>query len=300
MSERDPHAVLGVRAGDTPDHIRKAYRRLARMYHPDRNDDPTAAERFAEIAWAWEQLRNRPQQEPATAAYGLDEDFERLFGAAAVAITEPTDPPVRGDDVIRTIVLGVDAALQGTTVQVPVDHPVHCGSCDGKGCTHCVNGIRVITRDEAVIVTPGTSDGQRLRLRGRGAAGVVDGVPGDLVIEVRLSYVQIFEPLGDGDLMLDLPVTVSEAVLGGTIRIPTPDSVIDMALPAGTSSGELLRIAGRGLPIGDGRRGDLYARVLITIPTQIPERMRHVVEDLAEFESARVRARLFDPELPRD
>jgi curved DNA-binding protein len=288
---KDYYEVLGVPRDASQDEIRRAYRKLAREYHPDLNRDSDAEERFKELGEAYEVLsdpdkRERYDQlgtqwrarEPASddrdfddffGRQGFDGDvraefddgdfsefFERLFGDAAGA---RRSGPLRGLDREAVLDLSLEEALAGGRRRLSFE--------DGGSVE--------------VNLPAGVREGQLIRLAGQGAAGRNGGPSGDLYLRVRLKPHPTFRRRDD-DLDLDLPVAPWEASLGATVPVPTLTGTARVRVPAGSSSGRRLRLRGRGLPKQGGGHGDLHAIVKITVPKHLSEQERDLFEKLAE------------------
>lgn len=163
-----------------------------------------------------------------------------------------------------------------------------CQRCRGSGsvvtssCASCGGtGKQRITRSVEVRIPPGVADGSKLRLAGQGGSGVFGGQPGDLYLVVRIKPHPFFERRGD-DLYIEVPITIAEAVLGGEIEVPTKDGPVKMRIPPGTSSGQVFRLRGMGVPhLKGGGSGDQYVRVKIVVPKNLTERQRKLFEELA-------------------
>src|ERR1700761_6577114 len=285
LAYTDYYEVLGVPRDADQDAIRRAYRKLAREYHPDLNSDSDAEERFKELGEAYEVLSDtekrqrydrlgarwreaeRETPEESFEEFFTDEGFggatgaefgedlcEARFGARAGRATGP----LRGRDQEALLELSLEDALAG--------------------------GRRRLTLDgRAVNVNfpAGVRDGQLIRLGGQGGGGRGGGPPGDLFLRVSLKPHPRFRRRGDHDLDVELPITPSDAALGTTVAVETPTGTARVRVPAGSSSGRRLRLRGRGLPTGDGERGDLYATVQIAVPQQLSEEERELFEKLA-------------------
>jgi curved DNA-binding protein len=175
---------------------------------------------------------------------------------------------VRGRDYEATIQLSLEDPDRGTTVSIDVAH--------GDG-----------TRTLAVTVPPGATEGQLLRLRGRGGPGAHGGEAGDIYLHMTLLPHAVFRPDGH-DLSFDLVLAPWEAALGGDVEVPTLDGPVVLAVPAGSRPGRKLRLRQRGLATRQGGRGDLYALVRVDVPSSLTPRERELFEELA-------RASPFDP-----
>jgi curved DNA-binding protein len=292
LAYKDYYEVLGVPRDADQDAIRRAYRKLAREYHPDINSDSDAEDRFKELGEAYEALsdpdkrkrydrlgadwREQEQETPdvnfeeffARQGFGGDDArvefsddlFERLFGGhAAAGPGARTGGPLRGHDREALLELSLEDALQGGRRRLTLD-----------------------PREIDVNFPAGVRDGQLIRLAGQGGKGRDGGSPGDLYLRVGLKPHPTFRRRGDHDLDVDLPVAPWEAALGATVAVQTPTGTAQIRVPAGSSSGRRLRLRGRGLPKSGGGSGDLHAIVKITVPKQLSERERELYEQLAE------------------
>ena len=288
---KDYYEVLGVPRDASQDDIRRAYRKLAREYHPDLNRESNAEERFKELGEAYEVLSDSDKrqrydrlgadwraQERAPGGgnfedffdregYGGDvrfefgegafsEFFDRLFGDGAGA---RASGPLRGLDREALLDLSLEDALAGGRRRLTLE-----------------NG-----RSLDVNFPSGVREGQLIRLAGRGAPGRDGGPPGDLYLRVRLKPHPTFRRQGD-DLDVDLPVAPWEAALGATVPVPTLSGTARVKVPAGSSSGRRLRLRGRGLPKPGGGHGDLHAIVKITVPKHLSDEERELFANLAE------------------
>jgi curved DNA-binding protein len=295
LTYTDYYDVLGVSRDADQDQIRRAYRKLARKYHPDLNSDSDAEERFKEIGEAYEVLsdtdkrerydrlganwRQQEQQAPDAdfeqffsdqgydndgARVEFDEDlFERLFGAAArQGAGARNRGPRRGLDREALLELSLEDALAGGRRKLTLDG-----------------------RDIDANFPAGVRDGQMIRLPGKGGPGVEGGPAGDLYLRIVLAPHEHFRPRGENDLEVDLPVTAWEAALGATVEVRTPGGTSKVKVPGGSSSGRRLRLRGKGRPKRGGGRGDLHAIVKITVPKQLSDRERELYEQLAQASS---------------
>ncbi len=292
---RDYYEVLGVPRTATADEIKRAYRQLARKYHPDLQpaaERAKAAERFKEINEAYEVLSDpdmRPKYDALGAGWKSGSDFTPPPGAGGAGDASEWEDlgdvsdffaslfgrPTRraGRDGARITVPGsdVEAELPATLEDL------------------LRGGRRRITLDGSrsldVEIPLGAREGTMLRLAGQGEPGGGGGPPGDLYLRVRLVPHPRYRVAGD-DLEMDLPLWPWQAVLGAGVRIETPDGPVTLTVPAGTQSGRRLRLRGRGLPRGDGGRGDLYAVVRIVIPERPSGAEREAYETLKRGASA--------------
>lgn len=160
-----------------------------------------------------------------------------------------------------------------------------CGTCAGTGkipehpCSNCAgHGVHKMTEEISIAVPAGIQDGEMIRLSGRGEA-IPHGISGDLYIKVHVEKHKTFRREGS-NIMMDLNVKLTDALLGADYKIETLDGDITVAIPAGASFGELLRVKGRGVPTGQNRRGDLLIRVIIRTPQKLSKRAQEIVSDL--------------------
>jgi len=176
-----------------------------------------------------------------------------------------------------------------------------CPRCRGNGvivekpCPTCRGtGHERVTKRYAVKIPAGAKDGTRVRLKGKGEPGRNGGPAGDLFVVVSVDASPLYERR-DADLVLDVPVTYPEAALGATVEIPTPDGPVNLKVPAGTESGKLLRVKGRGAPkLKGGGKGDLLARVKITVPKKLSKTEKEALEGYDSVLRERPRVRAFD------
>jgi curved DNA-binding protein len=281
--------VLDVARDADEDAIRRAYRKLARKYHPDLNSDSDAEERFKELGEAYEVLsdaekrerydrlgarwREAEQEAPEEsfedffADQGLGDNrvefgedlFEALFGARA---GRGGAGPLRGHDREALLDLSLEDALAGGRRRLTLD--------GGEVTVNFPAGVR---------------DGQLIRLAGQGAEGRGGAPPGDLFLRVALKPHPRFRRRGNDDLDVEVSITPSEAALGTTVAVETPTGTVRVRVPAGSSSGRRLRLRGRGLPKRGGGGGDLHAIVKIVVPKELSERQRELYVQLAETAS---------------
>ena len=363
MAPRSPYEVLGVPKTAPDDEIKKAYRKLAREYHPDRNPgDTDAEERFKDVQSAYDTLRD-PEKRRAYDSFGTAgrggfpgggaggvrfEEFDLgdlgdllggMFGGGARR--QGAREPIRGDDLETRVRISFEDSLDGVQVRVPVEaesvchvchgtgaepgtSPIVCPQCGGRGvvsdsqglfafsqpCPRCQGNGAIVekpckncrgsgreraTKRYAVKVPAGARSGTRIRLKGKGEAGRNGGPAGDLYVVVDVEPSPLFERRG-ADLVLDVPVTYAEAALGAKVEIPTPGGPVALKVPAGTESGKLLRVKGRGAPQLKGNgRGDLLARVRVTVPTKLTKAEKEALEGYQKISRERPRERVFSP-----
>ncbi|MEV6542689.1 J domain-containing protein [Streptomyces sp. NPDC051665] len=304
---RDFYEVLGVSRTADRDEIQRAYRTLARKYHPDVNKDPQAEERFKEINEAFSVLSD-PEQRARYDRFGEDfrkvpEDWEDRVSAGAgngFRRTTGGGPRVRystagfGDEGIDVEDLFGSLFGGAGRMRVPgADQEAELPLTVEEAYR---GGRRTVTlagpsgqRRYQVDVPPGTTDGQRIRLAGEGGRGSADDAPaGDLYLRVRIQPHPEFR-LDGRDVHVRLPVTPWEAALGATVPVRTPSgATAKVTVPAGSSSGRRLRLRGEGMPGPRGANGDLYAELRIMVPPRLSDQERELLEELAAVSS-------FDP-----
>ena len=368
--EKDYYKVLGVPSDAAAKDITKAYRKLARQFHPDANpDDPGAEERFKEVSAAYDVLGDEAKRSEydqvrtmgpmggfagpggpggpggmggSFTADDLGGLFGNLFGGGAPGGRRGGRGPAgvgprRGDDLEAELTLGFHDPIAGltTTIQLaselgcpvcggsgarPGSTPQTCATCGGRGvnednqgffsfsspcvscggrgsvitdpCTQCSgSGAVHRTRDVKVRIPAGVAEGQRIRLKGRGGPGRNGGPPGDLFVLVHVTADRLFGRKGR-DLTLTVPVTYPEAVLGTTVKVPTPlGGSVTIKVPAGTPSGKVLRVKGRGVETAKAT-GDLLVTVEVVVPTELDDAQRSAVEALASATPGSPRAHL--------
>ena len=226
---------------------------------------------------------------------GFSDFFEQFFGAAArgggrgVSEEEEAEA-IRGRDIEGDLLVTLEEAVQGSVRKVSVRRLVECDTCGGTGakgnrtCRACAGNGTVSRNEEYQVRIPaGVSAGQRLRLAGRGEAGA-GGEAGDLYLRVRFARHPEFEVDGH-DLLREVLVAPWEAVLGATLTVPTLGEPVTIRLPAGTQTGQKLRVRGRGLPNRGGTPGDLIVVASIEVPSQVDERERALWQQLARDSS---------------
>jgi curved DNA-binding protein len=301
MKYKDYYKILGVQRGASEDEIKKAYRKLARKYHPDVSKEAQAKEKFQEASEAYETLRDKDKR----AAYdslgsgfrpGQDfrpppDWFDRFGGGKAedlhgVDLSELFESMgIFGRAQRRSPFGGRRSAFPGEDLEVPVRLTLE-EAFRGAERTVQLDGGAFTAR-----IPRGATDGQRLRLRGKGGPGVNGGPPGDLYLQIALQSHPLFRASGH-DLELEVPVAPWEAALGAEIEVPTLEGRVKMKVPPGTRSGQKLRLAGKGLPLPGGGAGDLYAILGVALPATLTEREKELYEELRKASRFDPRARL--------
>jgi molecular chaperone DnaJ len=283
----DLYKVLGVSKGASEEEIKKAYRKLARKYHPDRNpDDPAAEERFKEVQGAYDTLSDPEKRKqydtggafagfggggrgpftagPAGARGGfvdlgdLGDLFSSMFGRGGGPRGFPEQP---GRDLETETQLSFRQAIEGAQLNVA-----------GPG------GKRV-----KVNIPAGVKNGSRVRIAGKGEPSPTGGPHGDLYVRVRVVASPVFRQLDGGNLEVTVPITIAEALGGATIEVPTLEGTKKIKIPSGTRHGTIQRLRGEGAPKPDGKgRGDIRYRLEIEVPSELSDEQREAVEKLAE------------------
>jgi curved DNA-binding protein len=296
MKYKDYYASLGLERGASEEDIKKAYRRLARKYHPDVSKEAGAEEKFKEVAEAYQTLKdpekraaydqlgshpagqefnpppNWQQQYTETPFSSEDIDLADLFSHLRGGGTgRGARMSMPGQDYEIGVAITVEEAFHGTQIDLDLNMPEY----DEQG------RLRRVPRAFKARIPKGATDGQRLRLPGKGGKGMQGGRDGDLYLNITLRPHALYRASGH-DLFLDLPLAPWEAVLGTSVEVPTPGGVVRLKVPAGTHAGGQLRLPGRGLPKPKGGEGDLYAIVQIVVPSVVGTPERELYRKLAE------------------
>jgi molecular chaperone DnaJ len=349
----DYYKVLGVSREASDEEIKKAYRKLARENHPDRNpDDPKAEDRFKSIQQAYDTLSDAEKRKQYDAGgmfagfgggrpFGggftsdIGDIFSSFFGRGRA---QPRT--VGGADLETEVQLSFDQAVRGAQITVAVPKSDRCPTCGGSGakpgtsphvcprcggrgidaqsqgffsisqpCPQCGGSGEVIddpcetcggsgvtrqTKRYRVNVPAGVQDRTRIRLAGRGDAGPRGGPAGDLYVTTRVTPSPVFEQLPDGNLEVTVPITMPEAIRGGTVEVPTLNGTKRIRIPAGTEHGTVQRLRGEGPPRPGGRgRADIRYRLAIEVPRDLSPEQRQAVDAMAEaFNGSNPRERL--------
>jgi molecular chaperone DnaJ len=351
--QSDYYKVLGVDRKASQDEIKKAYRKLARQYHPDTNKDAGAEERFKQISEAYDVLGDPEKRKSydrggslfgggfggaggagggATAAdFGSFSDilsniFSTGGGRTGGARTKPVAE--RGRDLETTVSLSFEQAVEGAQVPVSVSthtpcptcrgtgarpgtSPVVCPVCQGRGvesegqglfsitrpCTRCGGSGTVIEdpcptcagqgrlrelKKYRVNIPPGVKEGSRIRLAGKGEAGLRGGPSGDLYVITHVQDSPVFSRKGD-NVEVEIPITVAEAIGGADVEVPTLHGTKRLRVAPGTKHGTLQRLRGEGPPVLGGKgRGDIRYRFVIEVPKNLTDEQRQAVEELSK------------------
>ncbi|MCP9933947.1 DnaJ domain-containing protein [Cyanobium sp. Candia 9D4] len=326
MKFKDYYASLGVEREASAEEIKKAYRKLARQYHPDVAKEEGAEERFKEISEAYQTLsdpekrqaydnlgRHRPGEDfnpspewetrfsrggGSQQEVDLADLFERMgFGGGGFSgfgggFGGGTGGPRRP---------GADFPIRGQDVEVATELSLEQAArgtevsfslsvpvlgADGR--------VEKQSRSGRIRVPRGVVEGERLRVPGKGGDGIAGGAPGDLYLEVRLAPHPRFKAVGH-DLYLELPIAPWEAALGAGINVPSLEGPVAVSLKPGMRSGQKLRLAGKGLPHRRDGAGDLYGVIQIVLPEKIGEREQALYRELAEASAFHPRHHLEGP-----
>lgn len=286
---KDYYKTLGVSKNADEKEIKKAYRKLAKQYHPDANpNNPAAEAKFKEVNEAYEVLSDEDKRAkydrfgPDFAKYQPPPGYAGGYpGAGGNVYTDFDGSGVNFDDLLKNIFGGFSGGgartSQATIKGRDLEYPVKISLREAyEGATrHITNGTRRIKAD----IPAGVTDGTKVRLAGEGEPG--PGGPGDLYLVIEIEPDSKFERKGH-DLYTDVKVDMFAALLGGEVEVPTLSRTVKLNIPAGTQSGQRFRLSGKGMPIArqKGEYGDLYARMLITVPTGLNDDQRRLVEQL--------------------
>lgn len=367
MAKRDYYEILGVEKNADPATIKKAYRKLAIKYHPDKNkDDKAAEEKFKEASEAYEVLSD-PEKKQRYDQYGhagvenmfsnggfswndfthtsefsdifgdgFNSIFDIFFGRGSRDGSGGRSRVHRGEDLQITMSLTLKEIAKGVEKTLKVTVKDSCEACDGTGsedkkmktCSQCRGSGQVrqmqrsifgnmttvvtcpscrgegktitkkcpkcggqgrvsIKKSVTVQIPAGVSEGQYIRLSGKGNRGLRGGPYGDLIIIIHEKEDDMF--LRDGShLILEYPISFSQAALGCKIVVPTLTGKVKMTIPAGTQYGKEFRIANQGLPVvNSSSKGHLYVKVRVVTPTKLSSKEKELLEQLAEFDEAR-------------
>jgi molecular chaperone DnaJ len=369
MAKRDYYEILGLQKSASADEIKKAYRKLAVKYHPDKNPgDKEAEEKFKELGQAYEALSD-PQRRAAYDQYGhaaFDprsrvgggggggfhdpfDIFREVFGGGGGSLFEDlfgggsSDPsaPQRGADLRYDLEISFREAAMGCEKQIRLSKLESCDACRGTGaergssrktCSTCGGRGQVVSsrgifsiaqtcprcegtgsmvekpcrtcrgsgrREKVSKITlripPGVDTGSRLRSAGNGEAGARGGRPGNLYVILHVKPHELFEREGD-DLLCEVPISFVQATLGTELEVPTLSGSALIKVPAGTQSGTVFRLKGRGVRNVQGYgTGDLHVRVTVEVPTRLNASQRQKLQEFADLCDASVnpRARSF-------
>ncbi len=346
--KRDYYEVLGLNRDASDEDIKKAYRKLAMKFHPDRNpDSKDGEEKFKEAKEAYEIL-STPDKRKAYDAYGhagvhpqMGGPGEAGFGGFAEAFGDifsdifgggqgrGRSSVYRGADLRYNLEISLEQAARGTETKIriptmetcetckgsgakPGTHPKTCETCHGSGtvrlsqgffsiqqtCPTCHGSGKMVSdpcvtckgagrlkkhKTLAVKIPAGVDEGDRIRLSGEGESGVNGGPPGDLYVVMHLKEHSVFQRDGD-DLHCEMPISFSQAALGGEIEIPTLDGSAKIKVPAETQSGQVFRLRGKGIKgVRSSYPGDLMCAVVVETPVRLTERQKELLRELEDI-----------------
>lgn len=364
MAAQDYYKALGVDKKASQEEIKKAYRKLARQYHPDKNPgDKDAEARFKEISTAHDTLGDPEKrkaydrqlanpfarmggQQPGGGARqpgfdtgGFGDILSDLFGGRGKGGGGTAQQNNRGRDLEAEVTISFDQAVRGAQVPLSVPTAERCTTCSGTGakpgtspqvcprcqgrgieaqgqglfsisqpcqrcsgagtviddpCTTCQGEGRTRTvKRYRVNIPAGVKEGSRVRLAGKGEPGPRGGTPGDLYVITHVQDSSVFSRKGD-NVEVEVPLTITEALRGAEIEVPTLDGRKTLRVPAGTKPGTLQRLRGEGPPkLGGGARGDIHYRFTLDLPKQLTAEQEKAVDELAKHFNGNPRERLF-------
>ena len=346
-AKRDYYQVLGVDRQATAEEIKKAFRRLARQYHPDVNKSPDAEAQFKEINEAYEVLSDREKRamydrfghagpQAGFGGYGdfggfggIEDIFESFFGGMRTG-TSARRGPARGADLRYDLSITFEEAVFGCEKEIvvprhevcpqcqgsgaePGTQPIRCPQCNGTGevrrqqqtilgsfiqvttcprcqgereivttpCTQC-RGQKVVQveRSISVRIPAGVDNGTRIRLAGEGEPGHRGGPAGNLYVELQVQSHDYFRR-EDTNILLELDINVAQAALGDKIKVPTLDGDEELSIPAGTQTGELFKLRGKGVPyLRRNGRGDQLVMVHVLTPIKLTKKQKQLLTEL--------------------
>ncbi len=352
----DYYKVLGVDKKASQEDIKKAYRKLARRYHPDTNNDSGAEERFKEVSEAYDVLGDPEKRKkydrgglfgvgggqrtggPAPDFGSFSDILSGIFNTGGGRATRTKPATERGRDLETTVTLSFGQAVEGAQLPVsvathaacttcrgtgarPGTSPKVCPVCNGRGveaqgqgvfsitrpCSRC-GGTGTVIEDPCptcagegrlremkryrVNIPAGVRDGSRIRLPGKGEAGLRGGPAGDLYVVTHVEESPVFKAKGD-NFEVEVPITVAEALRGADVEVPTLHGTKKLRVPPGTRHGTLQRLRGEGPPALSGAgRGDLHYRFVIDVPHELTAEQRDAVDALSKVMNGNPRERL--------
>ena len=314
--KRDYYEVLGVDKNASEDEIKRAYKKLARKYHPDMNPgDKEAEEKFKEINEANEVLSD-PEKKASYDQFGfagtdpnygagqgggfgggfdfgdLGDIFGSFFGGGFGGQQQRRNGPQRGESIRVSVSLSFTEAAFGCEKELTVERMEQCTTCKGSGCApgttpevcpDCHGGGFTRKRKTIKVSIPaGIDHGQTISLRGQGHAGKNGGPAGDLLVTVMVQPHDVFRRDGTA-VFCEAPITFTQAVLGAELEIPTIDGKVKYTIPEGTQTGTVFRLKGKGIPVLNGRgRGDQYVTVTIETPRNLNREQKDALRKFSE------------------
>ena len=309
MKYKDYYGILGVKRDANADEIKTAYRKLARKYHPDVSKEADAEAKFKEMSEAYETLKD-PEKRAAYDQLGthrpgqdfrpppdwgehfaqgqsgfedvdLSDLFAGLAGRAGRRGGARADRAMPGSDYEAVVRISFDQAFHGTEI----DLELSALEWDPDG------GMRRVPHRVRTRIPRGVTNGEKLRVPGKGGKGINGGPDGDLYLDIEVADHPLYRVSGN-DLYIDLPLAPWEATLGTSVELPTPAGAVTLRVPPGTRAGQQLRLSGRGMTRGSGGAGHLYALVRIEVPTVVDDAQKALYCQLAESSNFNPRAHL--------
>ena len=314
MKFKDYYEVLGVARAATAEEIKKSYKKLAHKYHPDISKEPKAEEKFKEVGEAYATLKDKEKR----AAYddlgkhGAGEefkpppnwgggnntynqsnpfgqggqnnqqnafnefDFADLFAhfsnqnGQSQTKNQSNNQPATGQDYELAASISLEDAYSGTTLDLNFSVPER----DAEGLT------KQVPHTFKARIPKGVTNGTKMLLRGKGGKGFNGGINGNLYLNIHFLPHKLFKAVNH-DLFIDVPITPWEAALGATIKVPTLENTVHLKIPAGSKSGQKMRIAQHGLPQKNAEHGELFAQINIVVPPTLNEREKALFNELA-------------------
>jgi DnaJ-class molecular chaperone len=282
----DPYEVLGVKKDASQSDIQKAYRALAKKLHPDLNPgNKQAEERFKEVAGAYDLLGDEKKRarfdsgeiDASGAERPQQRQYYRDFADAGSQYSNDAGfADFADDDILSQIFRGRGRGGPVNMRGQDRHYRLELEFLDAiNGATQHITLPDGASLD--VRIPAGTRDGQTLRLRGKGAPGIGEGPPGDALVEVTVRPHRTFSRDGD-NIRVELPISLSEAVLGGKVTVPTPTGPVTMTVPKWSNTGAVLRLKGRGVTRGDGDKGDELVALKIVLPEKPDPELESLIE----------------------
>lgn len=351
LSKRDYYEVLGISKGATTEEIKRAYRKKAHEYHPDKNGgDKEAEEKFKEVNEAYEILSDPQKKErydrfghagvdPSSGGFGggfggfedIFSDIFDMFGGGFSSSGRRRNGPMKGADLKERVTITFNEAAFGVEKNLSIYRHESCNECDGTGakkgtsrvtCPNCNGSGEVRTQQRTpfgqfinvhpcdrckgkgtiieelcevcngsgkvknkvnikVNIPAGVDNESIISLRGEGEPGINGGPRGDLYVLITVLPHKLFKRDGN-DLILEIPITFPQAALGDDLVVPTLEGKISYKIPAGTQSGTVFRIKGKGIRhVNTGRMGDLYVKIIVEIPKKLNGEQKKLLQKLA-------------------
>ncbi|PKH01725.1 cytochrome C biogenesis protein [Psychromonas sp. MB-3u-54] len=309
MEYKDYYKIMGLQRNASKEEIKRAYRKLARKYHPDISKEPAAEANFKEVSEAYEVLRDPKkratydrldpnlkswQQADRDSSFEFSKgEFDDLHGGAFSDFFEAffghkdqhsdfnrsAQFNTRGSDHHAKVSINLEDAFFGATRSINLQTQ----EADSRG------SIRAVNRTLNIKIPKGIKDGQQIRLSGQGSNGMGQGKKGDLYLEVHFNPHPLYR-LEQQDLHMQLPVTPWEAALGATVKLPTPAGVVDLKISPGSNSGSKMRLKGRGIPSNPA--GDIYVILSVVTPPATSESARKLYQEMEKIMAFNPRAKM--------